>query len=43
MKKVTAKDEWLAEAYMETDYSKLKADDFQKIINEYAAYLIKER
>lgn len=41
MKKVTYEDEWLAEAYMETDYSSLKEDDFQKVINDYLAYLIK--
>lgn len=42
MKKVTWKDEWLAEAYMETDYSDLSDDDFQKTLNNYLAYLIKE-
>ena len=31
--KVTAKDEWLAEAYMETDYTKLTENDFQVNIN----------
>ena len=40
MKKVTWEDEWLAEAYMDTDYSKLNADDFQKVLNEYLGYLI---
>lgn len=39
-KKVTADDEWLAEAYMETDYSKLNQDDFQKVLNGYIGYLI---
>lgn len=34
-------DEWLCEAYMETDYSKLSINDFEKSINEYLAYLIK--
>lgn len=43
MHKVDANDEWLAEAYMETDYTKLKPEDFQETINEYLAYLIKER
>lgn len=42
MHKVTYKDEWLAEAYMETDYSKLSQDDFQNSINDYLAYLVKE-
>ena len=40
--KVTAKDEWLAEAYMETDYTKLTENDFQININNYLAHQIKE-
>lgn len=40
VKKVTYADEWLAEAYMETDYSKLNQSDFQKVLNEYLGYLI---
>lgn len=39
---VTGDDEWLCEAYMKTDYSKLTDKDFQKTINDYLAYLIKE-
>ena len=39
-KEVTAEDEWLAEAYMETDYFNLNSDDFQKVLNEYLGYLI---
>ena len=42
MHRVSWKDEWLAEAYMETDYSTLVADDFQKTINDYLSYLVKE-
>ena len=42
MKRVTWKNEWLAEAYMETDYSTLSESDFQKTINDYLAYLVKE-
>ena len=38
---VTGKDEWLCEAYMETDYSTLTKDDFQQTINDYLAYLVK--
>jgi len=34
-KVVTAKDEWCAEAYMETDYSKLTKDDFIKTLKEF--------
>lgn len=39
---VSGKDEWLCEAYMKTDYTKLCKDDFQQTINSYLAYLIKE-
>jgi type I restriction-modification system DNA methylase subunit len=39
---VTADDEWLAEAYIKTDYSKLTADDFQRTLNDYFSYLVKE-
>lgn len=42
MKKVTWKDEWLAEAYLETDYSLLQESDFQKVLNDYLSYLVKE-
>ncbi len=39
--KVTADDEWLAEAYMETDYSGLTTKDFEQVVRNYYAYLIK--
>ena len=39
---VTAEEEWLCEAYMKTDYSKLTQKDFQQTINNYLAYLVKE-
>ena len=39
---VTYEDEWLAEAYMETDYTKLSSADFQQTINSYLSYLLKE-
>ena len=39
-KQVTADDEWLAEAYMETDYSTLNKSDFQEVLNEYLGYLM---
>ena len=42
MHKVTCEDEWLAEAYMETDYSTLTSNDFQKVLNGYLSYLVKE-
>ena len=35
-------DEWLCEAYMKTDYTKLTADDFQRTLNNYLSYLVKE-
>ena len=40
--KVNGADEWLCEAYMKTDYTKLTEQDFQKTINDYLAYLVKE-
>ncbi len=40
--KVDGDDEWLCEAYMKTDYTKLTEQDFQQTINDYLAYLIKE-
>ena len=40
--KVTGNDEWLCEAYMKTDYSTLTTNDFQKTLNAYLAYLVKE-
>lgn len=35
---VTARDEWCAEAYMDTDYSHLDADDFIKQLKSYALF-----
>jgi len=35
---VTHSEEWVAEAYMETDYSKLNQIDFEKKIKEYIAF-----
>lgn len=42
VKKVSYEDEWLAEAYMETDYNNLKQEDFQFVLNSYIAHLVKE-
>lgn len=42
VKEVSAEDEWLAEAYMKTDYSTLKEEDFQFTLNNYLAFLVKE-
>lgn len=38
---VTGDDEWLCEAYMETDCTTLTQDDFQRTVNHYLAYLVK--
>ena len=38
---MTYEDEWLCEAYMKTDYTKLSQGDFQNTVNEYLAYLVK--
>ena len=42
MQTVSGNDEWLCEAYMKTDYSKITEADFQQTLNDYLAYLIKE-
>ena len=41
VRQVSADDEWLAEAYMETDYSGLTEKDFEQVVRDYYAYLIK--
>lgn len=38
LKEVTAMDEWLAEAYMETDYSQLTEESFINTLKKYVAY-----
>ena len=40
--KVNGDNEWLCEAYMKTDYTKITEQDFQQTINDYLAYLVKE-
>lgn len=42
VEKINANDEWLCEAYMKTDYTKLTSDDFQRTLNNYLSYLVKE-
>ncbi|MFC1977181.1 class I SAM-dependent DNA methyltransferase [Chloroflexota bacterium] len=37
-KEVTAKDEWCAEAYMETDYREINQEDFIREIRKYVAF-----
>ena len=38
MEKVTASDEWCAEAYMETDYEKISRTEFEKTVRNYAIF-----
>lgn len=42
-KVVKAEDEWCAEAYMDTDYSKLSNQDFENTLLNYAAYLFSNK
>ncbi len=42
MQEVSGEDEWLCEAYMKTDYSTLCEADFQRTINNFLAYQMKE-
>ena len=35
---VTPEDEWCAEAYMETDYSAITQEDFEKVVKDYAMF-----
>ena len=37
-KAVTADDEWLAEAFLQTDYTVLTQADFEKVIRQYKAF-----
>jgi len=38
MQAVTADDEWCAEAYMDTDYSALNQEDFERVVQNYALF-----
>ncbi len=40
---LTHKDEWAAEAYMETDYTLVSDDLFEDALHEYATYLFRNR
>ena len=40
-KAVKYTDEWLCEAYMDTDYSLLKEEDFDRAIKDYLSFLVK--
>lgn len=39
--KVGPKDEWIAEAYMETDYSTLTQKDLEKVVLDHALFLLR--
>lgn len=41
--KVTAADEWCAEAYMETDYSRISKDDFEEVVRNYALFNLRSQ
>lgn len=38
LQQVSASDEWCAEAYMETDYSKITQADFERVVRNYAIF-----
>ena len=38
MHEINASDEWCVEAYMETDYSQLKREDFVEVVKNYVIY-----
>lgn len=40
MKKVTAEDEWLAEAFMETDFALFTNSNFEETVRNHLAYLV---
>lgn len=37
---VNSEDEWVCEAYMETDYNNVKKSDFTNVLNGYFSYLV---
>lgn len=41
LQQVTADDEWVAEAYMETDYSTISEKDFEKVLLDYALFSLR--
>lgn len=40
LQKVTAEDEWCAEAYMETDYSKITCEEFERAVRDYTIFQV---
>ena len=41
MQRVGAEDEWVAEAYMETDYSQLGIEDLEQVLLEHALFVLR--
>ena len=41
LKTINANDEWLAEAYMKTNYSSISIKNFEKTVREYASFVVK--
>lgn len=41
MKAISASDEWCAEAYMETDYTKITQSEFERVLKDYVAFQVK--
>ncbi|MGO4855644.1 HsdM family class I SAM-dependent methyltransferase [Phaeovulum sp. W22_SRMD_FR3] len=41
--KVVAEDEWCAEAYLETDYTSIRKEDFERVVRNYAIYRLAGR
>lgn len=41
MQRVNSDDEWVAEAYMETDYSKLGKEDLEKVLLDHALFVLR--
>ena len=42
LKAITASDEWCAEAYLDTDYSKITQSDFEEVVRNYALFRLLE-
>jgi hypothetical protein len=40
LQRVTSDDEWCAEAYMDTDYSKITREDYESVVRDYAIYRV---
>ncbi len=38
MKEITENDEWCAEAYMATDYSRLTVDDYEQTVKKFILF-----